>query len=400
MKRQISIISLIRLIGLIGLIGAAYSGGYLHGHRNLEFEKGIKPKIVNLELGKPTEVDFSLFWDAYDVIQQKSFNRLDNEQAVYGAIAGMIQSLRDPFSAFLDPTEAKLFTQDLKGEFGGIGAELAHKEGRLLVVSPIEDTPAAKAGLKPKDEIIKIDGEDVSTLSFGEAIVKIRGEKGTKVVLTIAREGEQKPLDIAIIRGTISVKSISFKQEGEIGILRLNQFGEDTTEAIRKLEGKIKSLKGLVVDVRNNPGGLLDSAIDVTSLFDPGSPILIEEEKEGKRNNYERTLNPIFSDVKLVVLINEGSASASEILAGALQDHGRAKLVGVKSFGKGSVQNLESLKDDSLVRITVAKWLTPSGRQINGTGIEPDINVAHNAQKDDQMAKAIEILTTTESSTE
>lgn len=382
-----------KIIAGLVLLFAGYGLGFLHGHRNLQFENGINPKIVNLELGKPQEIDFSLFWDAYDVVSKKSLSNLDNEQVLYGAISGMIQSLGDPFSAYLDPTEAKLFTQDLKGEFGGIGAELAYKEGRLIVVSPIEGTPAQKAGVKAKDEIIKIDNQEVSTLSFGNAIIKIRGEKGTKVTLTIVREGEQKPFDISITRDTISVKSISFKQEGDIGILRLNQFGEDTTEAIKKLESKIKSLKGLVIDVRNNPGGLLQTSIDVASLFDSESVILIEEEKGGKRINYERTLEPIFKDVKLVVLVNEGSASASEIVAGSLQDHGRAKLVGVKTFGKGSVQNLESLKDDSLVRITVAKWLTPSGRQINGTGIEPDIVVPHNAEKDDQMTKAIELLT-------
>lgn len=386
MKKRISLIGLISLIGILG-----YAIGFVHGHRNLEFEKGIKPKIVNLQLKKPTEVDFSLFWNAYDVIDKKSLVQIDNQKGVYGAISGLVQSLQDPFSAFLDPASAKIFTQDLKGQFGGIGAELAQKEGKLVVVSPIDGSPADKAGLKPQDEITKIDNQEVSTLSFGESIVKIRGEKGTKVTLTILRAG-LTPFSVTIVRDDIKIESVSFRQEGDFGILRISQFGEDSLPSIKRLEKEIKATKGLVIDLRNNPGGLLQAAIDIASLFDDHSPILLEEGRGGQRQPYQPTQSAIFKDLKLVVLINEGSASASEIFAGYLQDNGKSKLVGVKSFGKGSVQNLEELKDGSMVKITVANWFTPSGRKINAEGINPDVEVKHNPSSDDQMAKALELL--------
>lgn len=391
------------IVGLISLIlvGGAYLLGYSVGHKNLAFEKGYKPYIANKELKKPTSIDFSLFWEVWDRVEDKYVGKVDPQKMVYGAINGALSSLDDPYTLFLDPADAKRFDEDLQGAFDGIGAEIAKREGVISVVAPIEDSPAAKAGIKAQDAIIKIDDEETTNMTVVQAVNKIRGIKGTSVKLTIIREGEDEPLEISVTRDTIVLKSVKWEmKENNIGYIRLSLFGDDTQDlleqAIKELQAK--KPKGVIVDVRNNPGGLLDGAIDATSLFtNERGPIVKVVNKAGERIEYKATARPLLTDIPMIVLINDGSASASEILGGALQDYGRARLVGEKTFGKGSVQDYESLKGGAKLRVTTAEWLTPKDRHINKAGIEPDIKVELTADdvknnRDPQLDRALKEL--------
>lgn len=389
----------LKFLAIIIILSLIYLGGYAVGHRNIEFEKGYIPKIVNTELSKPNEVDFSLFWDAWNIVKSKYIGEINIQKMVYGAISGMIESLKDPYSLFLDPSEAKKFSEDLQGSFDGIGAELEAKDGALVVVAPLEGSPAEEAGLRPKDIIVKINDENISDMTFQEAISKIRGKKGTEVTLTIHRQGWQEPKEFKVVRETIIVESVKYEQKEDFTYIRIRQFGDDTTGLMKKAVDFIlkNNSKGVIIDLRNNPGGYLDSAIDITSLFIDDKIVVIEEEKDGKKEELKTTLTASLKDKKIAILVNGGSASASEIMAGAIQDHSRGLIIGEKTFGKGSVQNLEELKDGSEVRITVAKWLTPKGRVIDKEGIEPDIEVKLTeedkaAGRDPQLERALEEL--------
>lgn len=391
------IVSLICLV----IIGGTYFLGYTVGHQNIVFEQGYKPTIVSTELRKPREVDFSLFWDTWEMVNQKFAGKVDNQKMVFDAINGALSSLDDPFTMFLPPEEAKRFNDDLAGNFEGIGAQIENKDGLLTVVAPLDSSPAALAGVKAKDIIFKIDDLETKDLSVDEAVSKIRGKKGTIVTLSIYREEVKDPLEIKVSRDKIIIKSVKSELKADnIAYIKMNMFGSDTKDlmisAIEELLAK--KPKGLVLDLRNNPGGFLDSAVDVTSLFtNERGAIVKEEDKNGQLVELKATLPAKLVDLPMVILVNGGSASASEILAGALQDFGRAKLVGEKTFGKGSVQEIEELKGGAAVRITVAKWLTPKGRQINKVGIAPDIEVALTDEdvkndKDPQYERAVQEL--------
>lgn len=391
------------IIGLISLVlvTGTYLFGYAVGHENLRFDKGYKPVLANTDFGKPNDIDFSLFWDVWERVNDKYVGKVDDKAMVYDAINGALSSLDDPYTLFLPPAEAKRFNDDLKGEFSGIGAEIEKRDGNITIVAPLEDSPAEKAGLKPKDIIVKIDDESTQDMALDDAIDKIRGEKGTPVKLNVAREGATGLQDLTVTRDTIIVKSVKWEiKKDNIGYIKVSQFGEDTEELISQAldEMLTKKPKGVIVDLRNNPGGFLDAAVDITSLFvkDRGA-IVKEENKAGQISELKATNRPKFTDTPMVVLVNGGSASASEIFAGAVQDYGRAKLIGEKTFGKGSVQVLESLKGGAAVRITIAKWLTPKNRQINKEGIKPDIEVKISDDdikndKDPQLDRAIEEL--------
>lgn len=391
---------LITLVLILLLTGVSYFAGFLHGHRNVVFEEKLKPKIISTELAKPSEVDFSLFWNVWNRIEDQYVGNLDPQKAVYGAISGLVESLKDPFSLFLNPEDSKKFLDDLRGQFQGIGAELALKNEKIIVVAPLEGSPSQRAGLKPNDQIVKIDRQDIGVLTFGEVITKIRGPKGTTVTLTVLREGAAEPLEFTIKREVITIESVKLEVKDGIAHLKIIQFGDDTTKQVQKAAEQIitSEANGIVLDMRNNPGGFLNAAIDVASLFvEEGKLVVTEVAKGSERKEFKTTIPPRLKDKKLVVLVNGGSASGSEIVAGALRDQNRAKLVGEKTFGKGSVQSLEDLPGGSSLRITIAKWLTPSGKQINGEGISPDIEVKLTEDdikngKDPQFEKAKEIL--------
>ncbi len=333
-------------------------------------------------LSNPTYEDLRVFADVLGILQREYVEETKSKDLIYGAIKGMLETL-DPHSAFLPPNMYKEMQEETKGRFEGLGIEITIREGVLTVVSPIEDTPAFKAGIQAGDQILRIDGEATKNLTLMEAVKRMRGPKGSKVTLTIMREGFAKPREFTLIRDVIPIRSVRYEVlEKQYGYIRLSQFQEKTDQefqkAIKALEDEVKGgLKGLILDLRNNPGGLLDQAVKISDYFlDSGVIVSIEGRREEQKMKFNA--HPQDNHLKhypLVVLVNGGSASGAEIVAGAIQDHGRGIILGTQTFGKGSVQTIFSLKDGSGLRLTTARYYTPSGRSIQAKGIVPDIIV-------------------------
>jgi len=318
-----------------------------------------------------------IFTQILDEVNKKFVEKPKGDELVYGAIRGMLGSL-DPHSAFLTPEEMKDFEQETRGSFTGVGIEISQRDGVLTVVSPIEDTPAYRAGLQAGDSIIKIDGRTTKDMSLTEAIKLIRGAKGTRVVLTISREKTKSLHTIPVTRDRIPIRSVRAQMlEPGYAYLRVSIFQGDTYDSVREALNEFKDLKGLILDLRNNPGGLLEQSVRISGLF-VGPELVVETRGrlEDQNASYVSDSDMVLpADCPLVVLINEGSASASEIVAGALQDHKRALLVGAQSFGKGSVQTVLTMPDGSGLRLTTARYYTPSGRAIQADGLTPDVTV-------------------------
>lgn len=353
---------------------------------------------------QPGTLDFSLFWDAYNKLQQKFIDpsKITDKNVIYGAIEGMASSLKDPYTNFFDPVQAEKFQQDLNGFFGGIGIEIGIRKDLLTVVAPIKGTPAERAELKSGDIIVKIDGVNSVEMTTEEAVNRIRGQEGTTVTLTIARESWPSPKEIKIVRDTINVPSIEWSlKENDVAYIQIFHFDNTLFSKIRivALEILQSPAKKIILDLRDNPGGYLEAAQEVAGWFlKSGQPITIED-FGGRRPQviYRASGNSDLSDYPIVVLINQGSASASEILAGALRDNRSIKLIGTKSFGKGSVQEVVDLEGGSFLKITTAKWLTPKGASISEIGLTPDIKVEltdedFEQKKDPQFEKALEIV--------
>lgn len=401
LKKLGKLSKLSKIIGLILFALIFFGTGYLVGHKNLTFEANLKPVILNKELVKPRSVDFGIFWKAWDLVNEKfAAGTLDSQKMVYGAISGMVDSLGDPYTIFMEPTDSKTFIDDLSGEIQGIGAEISTKDKQIVIVSPLADSPAEKAGLEPLDQIVKIDDQFTDGLSVEEAVAKIRGKAGTVVKLTILRDGWTESKVFSITREKITIKSVEWSmKDGNIAYIRVSQFGEDTTKLMENAARDIaaKNASAVILDLRHNPGGYLQSAVDMVGIFtDKGTVVVKEKDKTAKINEEKTTQDPILKNVKLLVLTDEGSASASEIVAGALQDLSRAKLVGEKTFGKGSVQGLEDLGNGATLKMTIAEWLTPNDRAINHKGIEPDAKIGLTeddvkAGRDSQLDKAMEL---------
>jgi carboxyl-terminal processing protease len=323
-----------------------------------------------------------LFTDVMAIIKKSYVEDVDTKKLVYGAINGMLTSL-DPHSSFMPPDTYKEMKIDTKGAFGGLGIEISIKDGVLTVISPIEDTPAFKAGIKAGDMILKIDDKFTKDLNINDSVKRMRGLKGSKVILTIMREGFEKPKEFPIVRDIIQVKSVKFHlMDGGYGYVRIAQFQEKTDEdlskALKTMKEEYKSeLKGLILDVRNDPGGLLDQAVKVADHFVPEGEMIVYTEGREKDSKMQFTSKRGGKEPNypIVVVINGGSASASEIVAGALQDHKRAIILGTQSFGKGSVQTIIPMSDNSGLRLTTARYYTPKGRSIQAKGITPDITV-------------------------
>ena len=391
----------IGFVFFVVLVAVAFGLGFYWGQQ----QSRLVPieGVTNLELGKPAAADFSLFWEAWLRIQERyaKASSATPQDLVYGAIRGMVASLGDPYTVFLDPQQAKMFLEDVSGSFEGVGMEIGLKKGILTVIAPLEGTPAQRAGVKAGDAILKIGDKGTEDMSVEEAVTLIRGPRGSSIKLSIFRSSWDEPRDFEITRQIIVVPSVSWElKEGDIAYVRLFQFSQkaagDFQEAAREIEAS--PAKKIVLDLRNNPGGYLEIAQYVGGWFlERGQVVVIEDfAAEGEKEEYVSQGPSKLLSYPLVVLINEGSASASEILAGALRDNRRVKLVGAKSFGKGSVQELERLRGGSSLKITVANWLTPSGKIINGQGLEPDVNVeAEDGNgtevKDSQLDRAIEI---------
>jgi len=333
--------------------------------------------LVNAEVEGYETV--KVFTETLSIIKKNYVEDTKTKDLVYGAIKGMLNSL-DPHSGFMSPEAYKEMQVDTKGEFGGIGIQIGMKDNLLTVIAPIEDTPAYKAGIKSGDRIVKVNDETTKDMSLHDAVSKMRGPKGTPVKISIVREGWKEPKDFTIVRDIIKVKSVKFKVlEDGIGYVKVTQFQEQTAADLSNALSKLhdEKVNALVLDLRNNPGGLLNSAVDVSSQFlPPGKLVVYIKDRAGEKLEYKTGGNrPSYDKTTMVVLVNQGSASASEIVAGALKDWRRAVVMGVQTFGKGSVQSVIPLSDGSGLRLTTARYYTPSGTSIQSTGITPDIVV-------------------------
>ncbi|USK83572.1 S41 family peptidase [Peribacillus asahii] len=321
---------------------------------------------------------FEKLYSTYDTIKKEYYQEVDDEKLVNGAIAGMLEGLEDPYSTYMDQEEAKSFNESISSSFEGIGAEIQEQDGKIMVVSPIKGSPAEKAGVKPNDIIMSVDGKSIEGLSSTEAVLKIRGEKGTKVELTISREGEAKPVSITIVRDTIPVETVySEMLDDGIAKIAVTSFSEHTVDELNTAldEMSKKDMKGLILDLRGNPGGLLPEAIKMASIFVPKGDIVLQIEDRNGNKEIHKSENDGEFTLPVVVLIDDGSASASEIVAAAVSESANIPLIGVKSFGKGTVQNAQDFKDGSNFKFTSYKWLTPEGNWIHKKGIKPDIEV-------------------------
>ncbi|MFC1644641.1 S41 family peptidase [Patescibacteria group bacterium] len=360
-------------------------------------------KLVNIA-NSEDEVDFGLFWEVWSTLKEKYVNSgdLDARDLVYGSINGMLGATGDPYTVFLSPEENQQFNSDMEGKFEGIGAEIGIKKGVLTVVAPLEGSPAETAGLRAGDKILKIEGESTAEMSINNAVTKIRGEKGTQVALTVFRNnGEDTTEEIVITRDTITVDSVNLEMKDDnIAHIKVTRFGDSTSLEFNKVAKEINgTCKGIVLDLRNNPGGYLYSSVEMASrMLSPGKVVVVEENQSGAQESLFTEGGDILAGIPVVILINEGSASASEILAGALRDNREdVSIVGKQSFGKGSVQEMIGLPQNAAVKITVAKWLTPNGDQINEVGITPDTEIElttedYENDRDPQLEKALELL--------
>lgn len=348
------------------------------------------------------DTDFQLFWDAWKIIQEKYVDRPVGEtELMYGAIAGLVASMGDPYSMFFDPELAEEFANELEGSFEGIGAEIAIKNSQLTIVAPLPGTPAEIAGLMPGDKIVAIDGYDTRGITIDYAVSIIRGEQGTDVVLTIMREDFEEPQEFTITRDRIHVDSVTWEmkkaEDKDIAYIEMVTFNDETEVDMNDAISNIlnQNPDGIILDLRNNPGGFLDTAVWVASEWVAKGEVVVTESYDDQSYDYTSSGNTRLKNYKTVVLINQGSASGSEIVAGALQDYGLATLIGEQSFGKGTVQTIEPLRDGSFIKLTIAKWLTPNGVEIEGEGISPDIVVEltkedFDADLDPQLDKALE----------
>jgi carboxyl-terminal processing protease len=345
--------------------------------------------------GKQSEDEYKylrMFTDALRIIKENYVEQVSMKDLIYGALNGMTKSL-DPFSSFFTPKQYEGFRQETEGEFGGVGIEIGMEKGRPVVISPIDGTPAFRAGIKPGDVILEINGEDTSNMSLIDVVQRIRGKVGTKVQLTIYRKGMEKPMKIELERALIKIESVRWTTLGDVGYIKLSQFNENVGVQVERALKELTSqrVKGIILDLRNDPGGLLSEAVNVADLFLPeGKLVVYTRSRNGETQKYFARRKPaVPDDLPVIVLINKGSASASEIVAGALQDYKRAVILGEKSFGKASVQNIIPLEDGSALKLTVAYYYTPLGKLIHNRGIVPDVQVAMEEKQEEALQEAI-----------
>lgn len=378
------------LIAVVLLSASFFLGAYTGYNGRPEIEKVARVLNREPDMIVPQEIDFAPFWKAWNMLEEKFSpnDGFDRQKMVWGAISGMTQSLGDPYTVFFPPAEKKAFEEDIRGDFGGVGMEVGIRKGVLTVIAPLKDSPAAKAGIQAGDKVLKVDDTDTADLTLEEAVRLIRGPIGTEVKLTIFREGNEGTKVIQVSRDTIQIPTIETETRDDIFIIRLFSFSEKSPALFRDaLREMVKQdRQALILDLRNNPGGFLEAAVDIASWFLPVDKIVARERfKNGDERLYRSKGYNIFNRLPFVILANNGSASASEILAGALQEHGIATLIGTKTFGKGSVQELTPITEDTSLKITIARWLTPNGNTISEKGLTPDIVVEQNADDTENL---------------
>lgn len=379
---------------LFGVFGAGYQTGEYRTTQAIKTEPAVAVK--NFDQGNTYDLDFSLFWEAWNSLENQYVDKskLDPQKMYYGAIRGMVASLDDSYTFFLTPEENEESKRDLEGTFFGIGAELGLRNNAIVIVAPLKGSPAENAGLKPGDIILKVDGKDTANWTLFEAVAQIRGERGTKVVLTIARVEEEDSRNIAITRDEINIPFVETTYEDSVAIVELSRFGDQTNDlwdkAVGELERRHKSgqLDGVVIDMRSNPGGYLQSAVHIASEFVEKDKLIVKQEyADMEPEVYTSDRNGRLIGVPVVILQNEGSASASEIVAGSLRDNVGAKIVGTHSFGKGTVQVAEDLRNGAGIHITISKWILPKGDWIQEGGIKPDIAVDNDLENGNTLTR-------------
>ncbi|MFA6308078.1 MAG: S41 family peptidase [Patescibacteria group bacterium] len=401
-NKTLKLYTYIFLLFAVFVLGIASGNQYREPQNSEQVIEKTSAELKNIFSNK-NNIDISLFEEVWNLLHNEYLDKasIDDQDLFYGAVAGMVRALDDPHSMFFDPKITKEFTQELDGKFFGIGAEIGIRDGFLVVIAPLADTPAEQAGLKPGDRILAVDDKDMTGISSSEAVTYIRGDKGTEVILTILSKDSEVAKKVSIIRNEINVPSVIYKIEDDIAIVEITNFNDDTNERFSKIAQQIinDNPSGIIIDLRNNPGGYLTTAVDIASYWLEPQQVVVRETFSNKQNDkdYKASNKNSLAHFKTVVLVNEGSASASEIVAGALQDYNLAKIVGMTTFGKGSVQELINLKDDSSVKLTVARWLTPNGRTIEGQGIVPDYEVDftledYENELDPQLNKAKELI--------
>lgn len=394
-KRFIPILIILSIV-------VGFAGGFFF--QEFRGETGSKfTDIANRDANQPEGVDFAMFWDAWNVLQKKYVDRqeLDTQELVYGAVDGLVRAVGDPYTVFLKPKESEEFNRQIQGTFSGVGIEIGIRKEILTVISPIKGTPAYKAGLLAGDKILKIDDKSTEGMKTEEAVQLIRGPKGTQVTLTITRDGLEKAKEYTITRDNIKIPAVAWElKDGDIAYIEIYTFNKNVDSEFKKAaEEIVKSpARKIILDLRNNPGGLLDSAVNIAAYFLENDTIVtIERFGDGRENQFRAQPNGLLKNYPVVVLINKGSASASEILAGALKDNRGVLIVGETSFGKGSVQEVVDLPKKSSLKVTIAKWLTPKGHSINDNGIKPDVEVERTeedaqSERDPQLDKARELI--------
>jgi carboxyl-terminal processing protease len=412
---KISFLGARKTVFLIFAATFIFAAGYALGFEGFIVESTKFPKVTISRQTPPdkTDVDFSLFWHVWDALSASYYDKtkLNPANMVYGAISGMVSAVGDPYTMFLTPGQNKVVNEDLDGSFGGVGIELGYKGAQLAVMSVLPNTPAEKAGVMAGDLIAGIKDKakklDTGTagISLSEAVSDIRGQKGTVVTLTLLRDQTNDPIIVSLTRDTVTVPSVTLKflgqedgvSEGVVADLKLAKFGSETNkewnDAVTQIL-KNGQVRGLILDLRNNPGGYMQGAVDVGSDLLPNGSLVVTEDKSGERTEYKTSKIGLLTKMPLVVLINGGSASASEILAGALRDDLKIKLVGEASFGKGTIQEPQELEGGSGLHITIARWLTPQDTWVNGKGLEPDVKISDDVKtsEDEQLKEALKLV--------
>ena len=415
------IIKIVPTILILGLMGGSFVLG-----TKVNFSQTHLAEIENKNNEQVSKLNFNTFWDTWQILDKKFVKdkeieneEITNQDKIWGAIQGLTKSFGDPYTIFLPPSESEMFESEIEGSFEGIGMEIGIRDGFLIAISPLKDTPAEKSGMKPKDKILEIDGKSTKNMDTTAAVKIIRGEKGTDVILLVERKGKDEPFEVPITRDVINIPTIDTELKSSDGktknndniidgvfIIRLYSFTAVSPnlfrEALREFVKNQEATK-LIIDLRGNPGGYLEAATDIASWFLPIGKVVVTEDYGGKEPNKVHSSKgyDIFNDnLKMVILVDGGSASASEILAGALHEYGKATLVGTKTFGKGSVQELIKITSETSLKVTVARWLTPNGNSFSHDGIEPDVKIEITEDDieyikdggDPQLDKAIEVL--------